>query len=73
MISNKSRLTAFLLAIFLGELGIHRLYVGKLGTGIIWMVTGGLFGVGWIVDIVMILTGSFTDKQGKLVEIWTKD
>lgn len=60
----KSKMVALLLCIFLGELGIHRFYVGKIGTGIIWLLTGGCFGIGYIVDIVMIATGKFTDKAG---------
>ena len=60
----KSKMVALLLCIFLGGLGIHRFYVGKIGTGIIWLLTGGCFGIGYIVDIVMIATGKFTDKAG---------
>lgn len=70
MISTKSRLISLLLAIFLGGLGIHRFYVGKVGTGLIWMFSGGLCGIGWIIDIVMIAVGSFTDKQGAFVQNW---
>ena len=58
----KSKMVALLLCIFLGGLGIHRFYVGKIGTGIIWLLTGGCFGIGYILDIVMIATGKFTDK-----------
>lgn len=65
--SEKSWTTILLLAIFLGELGIHRFYAGKIGTGILWLLTGGLFGIGWIVDIIMICTQTFTDKQGRQV------
>ena len=61
-ISKKSKTTALLLCIFLGLFGIHRFYVGKVGTGLIYMFSWGLFGVGWIVDIVMIATGSFKDQ-----------
>lgn len=60
----KSKMVALLLCIFLGTLGIHRFYVGKIGTGIIWLLTCGCFGIGYIVDIVMIATGKFTDKAG---------
>ncbi len=65
--SEKNKLTVLLLCIFLGGLGIHRFYVGKIGTGIIWLLTGGVFGIGWIVDIVLIAVDKFTDKQGNIV------
>ena len=41
---------AWVLQTFLGVFGIHRFYMGKIGTGIIWLLTGGLFGVGYIYD-----------------------
>lgn len=65
--SGKSRLVAALLCFFLGELGIHRFYVGKVGTGILWLFTAGLFGIGWIVDFILILVGAFKDKDGHTV------
>ena len=64
----KSKMVALLLCIFLGGPGIHRFYVGKIGTGIIWLLTGGCFGIGYIVDIVMIATGKFTDKAGNALK-----
>ncbi len=55
---------AIIITIFLGEFGIHRFLAGKIGTGILWLCTGGLFGIGWIVDIIMVITGSFKRKNG---------
>lgn len=61
-ISRKSRTVALLLCIFLGAFGIHRFYVGKVGTGILYLVTVGFGGMGWLIDIVLIVTGSFKDE-----------
>lgn len=68
--SDKKRLVALLLCIFLGEFGIHRFYVGKIGTGILYLLTGGLFGIGWIIDIVKICLGSFTDNVDAPLREW---
>lgn len=67
-ISNKSKGTAAVLCFLLGGLGIHRFYVGKIGTGILYLLSAGLFGIGWIVDFIMILCGSFKDKDGALLK-----
>ena len=44
----------FWLLFFMGIGGIHRLYNGKIGTGLLWLCTGGLFGIGQIVDLLLI-------------------
>ncbi|MGN1117761.1 MAG: TM2 domain-containing protein [Acutalibacteraceae bacterium] len=62
--STKSRGAAIALCIFFGTLGIHRFYTGKVGTAILWMLTGGLLGIGAIIDFFMILFGSFKDSDG---------
>ena len=68
MASEKNWVVALLLCIFLGELGIHRFYVGKIGTGIIYLLAGGLFGIGWVVDLILIIVGKFKDEEGRLVK-----
>ena len=55
---------ALLITIFLGELGVHRFMSGKIGTGIIWLLAFGCFGIGYIVDVVQVATGKFTKKDG---------
>lgn len=62
--SNKSKTVALLLCIFLGYLGVHQFYVGKVGLGLVYLFTFGLFGIGWMVDVIRILLGSFRDNVG---------
>lgn len=70
MTSPKSRLVALLLCFFVGFLGIHRFYVGKIGTGILMLLTLGFFGLWTLVDLVMIILGLFTDKEGRRLFVW---
>ena len=70
MESTKSRLVALLLCFFLGGLGIHRFYVGKIGTGIVWLLTAGCFGIGTLIDFILIICGTFKDKDGKVISNW---
>ena len=67
-VSDKDQIVALLLCIFVGGLGIHRFYVGKIGTGILYLFTGGLFGIGWLVDLIQIVCGSFKDSMGRPVK-----
>ncbi len=67
-LSPKSWLATLLLSIFLGELGIDRFYLGKVGTGILKLITLGGFGIWWIIDIILTVAGAATDKQGLVVK-----
>ena len=62
---QKSWLATLLLCFFLGGLGVHRFYVGKIGTGILQIVTIGGLGIWVLIDFIMIAVGKFTDKQGQ--------
>jgi len=69
--SSYNRLTALLLCVLLGFLGLHRFYVGKVGTGLVWLFTLGFLGVGQIFDLVLIATGEFRDANGLRVLRWS--
>ncbi len=64
MKSNKDWLVTLLLCLFLGSIGVHRFYSGKIGTGILQLLTLGGCGIWSIIDLIMILTGNFKDKDG---------
>ncbi len=61
-------LATLLLCLFLGSLGVHRFYVGKVGTGILMLVTLGGCGVWTLIDLILIITDKFTDAQGQFVK-----
>jgi TM2 domain-containing membrane protein YozV len=69
-ISPKSRLANSLLAWFLGGLGVDRFYLGKIGTGILKLITAGGFGIWWLIDLIMALTGASKDKDGLPIKNW---
>lgn len=66
--SDKGFVPTLLLAILLGALGVHRFYVGKIGTGILMLITFGGLGIWALVDIIMIIVGNFKDKQGRPIK-----
>ncbi len=66
-VSEKDWLVTLLLCLIFGALGVHRFYAGKIGTGILQLITLGGCGVWYLVDLIFILTGKFTDGQGNLI------
>lgn len=68
--SDKSRKIALILCICFGYFGVHQFYTGKIVKGIIYLCTFGVFGIGWIIDIIKILTGSFKDNVGAPLREW---
>lgn len=65
--SEKNFVATLLLCLLLGCLGIHRFYVGKIGTGILQIITIGGLGIWVLIDLIMIAIGKFTDKDGLLI------
>lgn len=63
--SGKSFVATWLLAWFLGVLGVDRFYLGKVGTGILKLVTCGGLGIWALVDIILVLAGVQRDKAGR--------
>lgn len=61
--SPKNKLAALMLCIFFGFLGIHYFYVKRIGMGILYLFTFGLFGIGWFIDIIRIACGTFRDRD----------
>ena len=61
---QKSKVVAILLCLFLGGLGVHRFYVGKVGSGILMLLTGGLLGIWTLIDFIVLLCGGFRDSNG---------
>jgi TM2 domain-containing membrane protein YozV len=69
--SDKLVLPTFVLCLLLGVFGAHRFYVGKIGTGILMILTLGGLGIWSLIDLVVILCGEFTDGKGNKIRQWT--
>lgn len=69
-ISNRSRAIALALAAVLGWAGGHRFYVGKIGTGVLMLLTGGGLGIWWLIDFIQVAAGTFRDLDGKRIVRW---
>ena len=65
--SKHNKVALALLCFFIGFLGVHRFMVGKPGTGILMILTLGGLGIWTLIDFIMILMGSFTDRDGNKI------
>jgi TM2 domain-containing membrane protein YozV len=65
--ATQTKMVLALVCFFVGFLGVHRFMVGKIGTGVLMIVTFGGLGIWALIDFIMILMGKFTDKQGNAI------
>ncbi len=66
--SDKSWVTAMLLSIFLGGLGIDRFYLGYVGLGILKLITGGGFGIWALIDVIRLVLNNLPDADGRKLD-----
>lgn len=65
--SVKNYWLTLVLVVAVGVVGGHRFYTGKVGTGILFLLSGGLLGIGWVIDIFTVIFGNFTDKTNNFI------
>ncbi|MCA9782800.1 MAG: TM2 domain-containing protein [Calditrichaeota bacterium] len=69
-LSPRPRLVVLLLCFFFGYFGVHRFYVGKIGTGLLMLLTLGGLGIWYTVDLIVIVIGSFRDAEERRIFRW---
>jgi hypothetical protein len=62
--SKRDWLIALILSVIVGSLGVDRFYLGKIGTGILKLISFGGIGIWWVIDIVLIAIKKLSDKEG---------
>ena len=63
--TGKLQIVAFILCLLLGLLGIHRFYLGYTGMGVIYILTLGLFGIGWLIDLILLIIPNGLTPKGE--------
>ncbi|MEJ1087265.1 TM2 domain-containing protein [Microbacterium sp. Mu-80] len=69
---GKQFVVTWLLSLLLGVFGVDRFYLGKVGTGLLKLLTLGGLGIWWLVDLILILAGAMRDKAGRPLEGYDK-
>ena len=68
--SPKSKTVTLILWLLVGIFGGHRFYIGTYGLAIAYLFTVGLFGIGWLVDLALLLLDRLRDGDGLVVSVW---
>jgi TM2 domain-containing membrane protein YozV len=70
-VSERKLMPAVLLCVFFGVFGAHRFYTGKMGTAVLQLCTLGGLGIWATIDLIILIVGSFKDKEGRVLTEWT--